>query len=615
MGIGIDISERKQAERYREMSREILQILNAPCDMHDAMQDVLAVIKAKTDFDAVGIRIKDGDDFPYFAQKGFQKDFLHTENLLLERNADGGICRDRNGHVSLECMCGLVLSGRTGQKGSFFTQGGSFWTNDSSLLLDLPKDLDPRHHPRNRCMEYGYLSMALVPIRTAEGIVGLMQLNDTRKDRLSLEVIEMLEGVASHIAEALVRKQSDAAIKKINQTLEVTAQRANEMAARSIVFAQAAEKSNQAKSSFLANMSHEIRTPLNAIVGFSSILKNGGVIEAHRQFLDIIITSGKLLMSIINDVLDYSKIEAGKVKLESIAFDPRHMVTEMVSVIALKVVPTVVSLSSSVDADVPHTVLGDPTRIKQILLNLLSNAVKFTHAGEIVVSLSLAHAPTGKSVLRFSVKDTGIGVEPECLSSIFEVFEQADMSVTRKYGGTGLGLAISRSLVQMMGGEINAASVHGKGSTFSFTIPLCEPFYDTDLDLSGDGEVSLTFDMKRFRVLAAEDDASNCMLLSSLLSKKVLTIDFVSNGQQALESLRKGGYDICLMDVQMPVLSGLEATKIAKAEGITIPIVAVTATVSVECFDECRAAGMVGFVAKPIEEQELLTTMLRALKR
>jgi signal transduction histidine kinase/CheY-like chemotaxis protein len=403
-----------------------------------------------------------------------------------------------------------------------------------------------------------------------------------------------------------------------NRALEAANARAHELAAKAVLLAADADKANQAKSRFLANMSHEIRTPLNAIIGFSNILQNDGVTNAQQQFLKIIVGSGKFLLSVISDILDYSKIEAGKVMIESVDFDLRHLVSDVISLTILKVNSSVVCLSSHVDERVPAMVRGDPTRLKQVLLNLLSNAVKFTPEGAIVFAVQVDRDKDGKNVLRFSVSDTGIGIPPDHITSIFDVFEQGDMSVTRKYGGTGLGLTISRSLVHMMGGEIEVTSVPEQGSTFSFVIPLAVSdahVSEPSVDSCGGEREMLVAAVKGVRVLAAEDDASNCMLLSVLLENKVLSIDFVSNGQQALEALRKGGYDICLMDLQMPVMSGLEASKIAKAEGIAIPIVAITATVSVECFDECRAAGMFGFVPKPIEEQELLTAMLRALRQ
>ena len=204
-----DISARKQAEAYREMGSEILRIFLQPGDLRSCIRRTLAALKTRTGFDAVGIRLQEGEDFPYFIQEGFPEGFLLTENSLLSRAADGGICRDRDGGACLECTCGLVISGQTDESNPLFTRGGSFWTNDSRPLLDIPADKDPRHHPRNQCIHHGYATVALIPIRTQQRITGLIQLNDRRKGRLTLETVEILEGIAGYIGEALMRKRAE----------------------------------------------------------------------------------------------------------------------------------------------------------------------------------------------------------------------------------------------------------------------------------------------------------------------------------------------------------------------------------------------------------------------
>jgi PAS domain S-box-containing protein len=211
-----DITERKMSERYRDMTREILQILNEPGYIRDLINRVLNVLKAGTGFDAVGIRLQDGDDFPYVSQKGFSHDFLLTENSLIERSEDGRICHDKNGNVYLECTCGMVISGRNYKNKQLLTQGGSFWTNDSLKLLDVPAVKDARHNPRNLCIHQGYASIALVPIRTKDKIVGLLQFNDRHTDRFTKVTIEKLEGIASHIGAAIMRKQAEEALNKLN---------------------------------------------------------------------------------------------------------------------------------------------------------------------------------------------------------------------------------------------------------------------------------------------------------------------------------------------------------------------------------------------------------------
>ncbi|MFZ3045035.1 MAG: histidine kinase dimerization/phosphoacceptor domain -containing protein [Desulfatirhabdiaceae bacterium] len=209
MAICEDITGRRRTRAYQELGREILQILNEPGDLQNSIQRVLTALKAWTDFDAVGIRLEDGDDFTYSVQKGFSRDFLLTENTLVERAADGGVCRDKDGNVRLECTCGLVISGKTDPTNPLFTPGGSCWTNDSSMLLDIPSDADPRLHPRNQCIHHGYASVALIPIRNQDRNVGLIQFNDRRKGCFTLDTVELLEGIASHIGAALMRKHAE----------------------------------------------------------------------------------------------------------------------------------------------------------------------------------------------------------------------------------------------------------------------------------------------------------------------------------------------------------------------------------------------------------------------
>ena len=213
-GLYRDFTLRGREKNYRELGREVLQILNEPGDLHDAVQLVIAAFKARTGFDAVGIRLQEGEDFPYSAQKGFSPEFLSTENALIAREAGGGICRDRDGKAKLECTCGMVLRAQTGKSHPFLTRGGSFWTNNSRSLLKIPPGQDPRLHPRNRCTYDGYASVALVPIRSKDTVVGLIHLNDRRKKRFTLETVELLEGIASSIGSALMRKRLEATVRE-----------------------------------------------------------------------------------------------------------------------------------------------------------------------------------------------------------------------------------------------------------------------------------------------------------------------------------------------------------------------------------------------------------------
>ena len=215
-----DITGKKLADAYAETGRDIRQILLEPSSLQDSMQRVLNVLKVRTGFDAVGIRLQDGKDFPYFVQDGFSADFLQTENTLIERNSDGGICRDEDGIISLECTCGLVISGKTDPDSPLFTKGGSCWTNDSFPILAIPADRDPRLHPRNQCIHQNYASIALIPIRVKDKILGLVQFNDRRKGRLTLETIELLEGIAKLLGESIMRKRLEDAFRELGLELQ-----------------------------------------------------------------------------------------------------------------------------------------------------------------------------------------------------------------------------------------------------------------------------------------------------------------------------------------------------------------------------------------------------------
>jgi len=438
-------------------------------------------------------------------------------------------------------------------------------------------------------------------------------------------VAERSAALQASIEEAQRQKEElerySAALQASNQALEE--------------FSRAAESANRAKSEFLANMSHELRTPLTAILGHCEILQEDLPESPHQESLDVIERNGRHLLNLINDVLDLAKIEAGKLDMERIQCSPHEMMICLEQMFLPRVLNKPVKLSMVQETTLPLWMESDPTRLQQILMNLLSNAIKFTEQGEVkLVVRYQAEQPGRRASIVFAVADTGIGIPPEKLQKVFEPFEQADMSTARRFGGTGLGLSISRRLAERLGGRIDVESRIGYGSTFQLTLPcavsteLVTPDQWRERQSKavkptaehGEPDVPLTLNA---RVLLAEDSPDNRRLIIAILTRAGAEVTVMENGLEVVELLYpppgsrqpRGHFDIVLMDMQMPVMDGYQATRRLRERGCLLPIVALTAHAMKGDRELCLEAGCDDYTTKPIDRTRLLKVLRRQLER
>ena len=377
-----------------------------------------------------------------------------------------------------------------------------------------------------------------------------------------------------------------------------------------------AQRMSRTKDEFLANMSHEIRTPMNGVIGTLQLLEDTSLTESQHEYVKVAYKSADALLSILNDILDLSKIEAGKLEFESIPFDLRDIVNDVVVLHALKAEQIGIYLKSEIDGRIPERVVGDPTRMRQVLVNLISNAIKFTSEGGVVVRLKLKLKDEKEVLIRIEVEDTGVGIPTNKHQKLFLAFEQADGSTTRKHGGSGLGLAIVRQLVEMMHGNLGIDSEVGVGSKFWFVIPLGIACDDEVVAQVVDDKKPVVLEG---RVLLVEDNPINQMVAKKMLEKIGLQSVLAENGRQALEILKQERFDAVLMDCQMPEMDGFEATRLWREQEILshsgyLPIIAMTANVMEGDRERCLASGMDDYLGKPVRKAELGAVLQRWIK-
>jgi len=469
---------------------------------------------------------------------------------------------------------------------------------------------------------YGYVGCVLLPLMLRLFYIGgevYYALSAMTGFFLGVMVMAVYRMYRSSIAELELSYKNEALIddltrassnlESLNDDLKEEIQHGKKIEAELKEARDRAEKMSQAKGEFLANMSHEIRTPMNGVIGTLQLLEDTQLNDEQKEFVETAHKSADALLAILNDILDLSKIEAGKLSFENIAFDLNQIIKDIVILHSLKAEQQGIALLQQIDEELPPRIMGDPTRLRQVIVNLVSNAMKFTRQGEVRIIVEVLDKNDDEVTLKVTVSDTGIGIPQQAQDTLFNAFTQADGSTTRKYGGTGLGLAIVSQLVEMMDGSLGLDSVEGEGASFWFTASFA--YAEEPQQAEADKQQAAEPGQLTAKILLAEDNPINQMVAQKMLEKLGLKAEVANNGAEAVKLLAETAYDLVLMDCQMPEKDGFDATREIRQQDIRalndepLPVIAMTANVMSGDRERCLEVGMDDYIGKPVQMDKL----------
>ena len=718
-----DITARKRAEDERKIAIEFLGLVNASTSTRDLIHASVMFFRQQSLCEAVGIRLRDGDDYPYFETHGFPPQFVQLENSLCIRDHAGAIRRDPAGNPLLECMCGNIICGRFDPTQPFFSPHGSFWSNCTTDLLATTTPEERQAQSRNRCNGQGYESVALLPLRVGDERFGLLQLNDHRKNMFTPETITLWERLAGYLAVALAKAKAEEALrisqeryhslfstllegfciievlfddrqkaidyrfleinpaferqtglrdavgkrmrelaanheehwfeiygqvaltgqsvrfineaKALNRWYDVSAYRVGGEGSRKVAILfnditerkrvendlksasisaehakAAAEDANRAKDHFLAVLSHELRTPLApVVVSVSMLLQDPRLDPDTRDNLEMIRRNVELETRLIDDLLDVTRIERGKVELDRQPVELATILRRAAEVCTPDIEARKLEFRVDLGPEAPYLIFADAARLQQVIWNLLKNAIKFTPKGG---TISLCCFREHDHV-RVEVRDSGVGIEPHVLPRLFNAFEQGDRRITRQFGGLGLGLAISKALAEMHGGTLTAASPgHGRGATFILRLPLL-PALKSAISNSEILTPAAPTPPVCLRILLVEDHGDTARVMHRLLSVEGHQVHSAADVATALRLAQEQPFDLLLSDLGLPDGSGLDLLHQLRAQGHTFPAIALSGFGRDQDIQQSRAAGFLTHLTKPVSLPKLADALAKVI--